>query len=147
MKKINQARIGLISVMFFLFFAACQNRDSRIIGIKIYNHKGSYNELISQWRSIGINTLFTSLSLYSDKEFRSVTKKNGIASYVIIPIFFNPEILDVFPEYYAITDKGEKAEEDWVQFVCPSRGVILWSWEQLEQDPVKLKIFQSVLAR
>lgn len=38
-----------------------------------------------------------------------------LSSNVIVPIFFNPEILDVSPKLYAITDKGEKAQEEWVE--------------------------------
>ena len=117
----NQKLVGLISVIILLLSSNCQRMDDRIIGVKIYDHQGPFEELVSQWRSLGINTVFSGLSLYSNNKFRSIIKSSGITSFVIVPIFFNPEILDVSPELYAITDKGVKAQDEWVKFVCPSR--------------------------
>ena len=117
----NQKLVGLISAIVLFLSSNCQRIDDRIIGVKIYDHQGPFEELVSRWRSLGINTVFSGLSLYSNNKFRSIIKSNGITSFVIVPIFFNPEILDVSPELYAITDRGEKAQEEWVKFVCPSR--------------------------
>ena len=44
-----------------------------------------------------------------------------MTSFIILPIFFNPDALDESEDLYAITDKGEPAREQWVRFFCPSR--------------------------
>lgn len=48
-------------------------------------------------------------------------KENGITTYFIARTFFNPEKLAEDSSLYAITSKGEKAIDDWVHFVCPTR--------------------------
>ena len=92
-----------------------------MIGIKIYDYTGSFPKLFEEWRSLGINTVFVSPALESKPEFRALAKENGIATFIILPIFFNAEELEKRPDLYAITDKGEKAVDDWVKFVCPTR--------------------------
>ncbi|MDH4258297.1 MAG: hypothetical protein OEV50_05735, partial [Candidatus Aminicenantes bacterium] len=74
------------------------------------------------WRSLGINSAFVSVSLYSQKDFKELAGQNGISTFLIVPIFYNPEELQKKPDLYAVTDKGEEAREEWVSFVCPSRG-------------------------
>jgi uncharacterized lipoprotein YddW (UPF0748 family) len=92
-----------------------------IIGVKIYDYDRSYQALFTEWRSLGINTALVSVDLLSDDEFRDLAKKSGIRLFVIVPIFYDPEELAENPDLYAITDKGERAVEDWVHFVCPTR--------------------------
>ncbi len=51
----------------------CQTKEDkthlqdRIIGVKIYNHQGELSPLFSQWKELGINTVFSSISMYSSK--------------------------------------------------------------------------------
>ena len=117
----------LLIAIAILFISACktdQNRLSQsfeIIGVKIYAHSGDYESLFEEWKVIGINAVFCSKDLFSDKEFRSYTKKYGIASFIISPIFFNPEELQADSNLYAMTEDGSKTIKDWVEFVCPSR--------------------------
>ncbi len=92
-----------------------------MIGVKIYEYKGDFAKLIAQWKAVGVNTAFVSADLASRREFMALSKENGIATYTILPVFQNPEILAAKPEYSAITGKGRRAEDDWVKFVCPSR--------------------------
>jgi hypothetical protein len=40
---------------------------------------------------------------------------------VVTPVFYNPAYLEENPDAWAITGRGEKAKQDWVEFVCPSR--------------------------
>ncbi len=95
--------------------------EELLIGVKIYDHAGSFPELFEEWRSLGINTALVSASLIAKQEFRSLAKKNNIATFIIIPIFYNPEELEKRPDLFAITGEGKKANEEWVSFVCPSR--------------------------
>jgi uncharacterized lipoprotein YddW (UPF0748 family) len=118
--------IAIVICPFVLFCfsqgkALEQPEEKLIIGVKIYDYTGSFPELFEEWRSLGINTAFVSASLESNQEFRSLAKKNGIAIFIIIPIFYNPEELEKRPDLFAVTDAGKKASEEWVNFVCPSR--------------------------
>jgi hypothetical protein len=102
-----------------------QARDSRrtglLVGAKIYEHTGPYPGLFAAWRETGIDTGFVSPALISDPEFRRLAKENGVATFVIFPVFFDAAALAERPDLYAVTDRGTRAEEDWVKFVCPTR--------------------------
>jgi uncharacterized lipoprotein YddW (UPF0748 family) len=92
-----------------------------LIGVKIYEHGGDFGKLFLEWRRLGINTAFVSPALESNREFRELARKNGLATFIIVPIFFNAEELEKRPDLYAFTARGEKASDDWVKFVCPTR--------------------------
>lgn len=115
-----------IFLSFILFICSpettnAQRREDLIVGVKIYNHEKSLQELFKEWLSLGINTAFVGPSLGSHKEFMELAKRNEILTFIIIPIFFNPEELQKRPDLFSITDAGEKANEEWVSFVCPTR--------------------------
>ncbi|MFX0171198.1 MAG: hypothetical protein ACFE9L_04705 [Candidatus Hodarchaeota archaeon] len=42
--------------------------------------------------------------------------------FIIFPVFYDPVTLDKSPELYSITNRGEKAVDEWVKFVCPTRN-------------------------
>ena len=46
---------------------------------------------------------------------------HGISTFLIFPVFFNPEALIHSPDLAAINRDGLAAKEEWVEFVCPSR--------------------------
>lgn len=120
--------VWIILGIFFITLNSCSGKreeDGRkgdaIIGVKIYDYEKSYQDLFGEWLSLGINTALVSVSLLSDDEFRELARKFGIQLFVIVPIFYDPEELQENPDLYAITDKGERAAEEWVNFVCPTR--------------------------
>ncbi len=92
-----------------------------LVGVKIYDAKGDLKSVFAEWVRLGINTVFASPVLESNQEFRSLAKKNGVATFIIVPIFYNAEGLDKHPDLYAVTAQGQKASEEWVKFVCPTR--------------------------
>ena len=98
-----------------------ENGKELTIGVKIYAHEGSLPELFAEWRSLGVNTVFVSPALAAQGQFRELARKQGISVFLILPVFFNPEELKSDPGLYALTDRGEKAKDDWVEFVCPTR--------------------------
>ena len=122
---------GIISLYLLFLFAlllpGCRiqttkkGSDDKVIGVKIYACEGDVSTLFHKWNDLGINTVFTSVSLLSNPEFRKLARKNNITTFVIIPVFFDPEALREDPDLYSITDRGTKAIDDWVHFVCPSR--------------------------
>jgi uncharacterized lipoprotein YddW (UPF0748 family) len=92
-----------------------------MVGVKIYEHGGPLPELFKAWTSTGINTVFVSPALAGRNGFRESARERRISVFLILPVFFNPEELKSDPGLYALTDRGEKAKEDWVEFVCPTR--------------------------
>jgi hypothetical protein len=111
-----------LPVLILLLLQGCRNDgDQALIGAKIYEHQGSYKELFRQWNQLGINTGFCSEELVSDPEFVKEAREHQITTFVIFPVFFNPELLSLRPELAAIMQDGEVAKEEWVEFVCPSR--------------------------
>ena len=92
-----------------------------VVGVKIYETGGELPGLFKEWRSLGINTVFASVSLNRNPEFRKLARRNGIVRYAILPVFFDPEALRADSSLFAVTAAGENAREEWVEFVCPSR--------------------------
>ena len=112
----------LIILTCFIFFQSCNQAktNENIIGVKIYEHQGSYDALIKEWVSIGINTAFVGKNVLANRDFRIGAAENHIKTFAILPIFFDAEALTENPDLYAIKSNGEKAIDEWVKFVCPS---------------------------
>jgi hypothetical protein len=117
----------IISVAFLLIiFTGChykkpyQSEADMMIGIKVYNIDRELKPLFKEWDDLGINIVFASPSLINE-QFKALAGKYDIKIFLILPVFYNPDIIKVVPDLYAVTDKGEKATDDWVEFVCPSR--------------------------
>jgi hypothetical protein len=115
-------------MLLFLFCSAAAVFDTvdpasdvKIIGVKIYDYKGDFKQLFDTFTELGINTVYASESLAGNLLFREQAKAHRVSIFVIEPIFYDPEALKADPDQYAITRTGERAKEDWVEFVCPSR--------------------------
>jgi hypothetical protein len=120
-KRIKQD-LGIIWVDFTLReVLPVEEKKEPLVGVKIYDYSGDFQKLFETWRSLGINTAFVSPDLQSKPIFRDLAKKSGIATFIILPIFYNAEELKKRPDLYAITAKGDRAIEEWVEFVCPTR--------------------------
>ena len=113
--------IGLFLLCSAAGFRVDTKTNEPIIGIKIYDYKGDFEQLFDTFKDLGINTVFASESLAGNLEFRTQAKANRTSVFVIAPIFYDPEALKADPDLNAITRTGERAKEDWVEFVCPSR--------------------------
>jgi hypothetical protein len=98
-----------------------EKASTTIVGVKIYQAKGDLDHLFASFDSLGINTLFISEELAADTRFRDLARRHHMPVFVIFPVFYDPEALKQDPGLYAITRTGERAQEDWVQFVCPTR--------------------------
>ena len=108
--------------MLVLMIPSCSQKPGNlIIGVKIYDHEGSMAYLFNEWNELGINTVFSGEDLISNKQFMQGARDQGISTFAIFPVFFNPLELDASPHLAAITSQGEVAMEEWVEFVCPSR--------------------------
>ncbi len=113
----------LIVLAVLIAFAGCSriSDKDRITGIKIYEYSGDYQKLVTRWNRMGINTAFVSTGLASDTAFRRVLEENNIAVFIIFPVFQDSAALQADSSLFAITNRGRKAKDDWVEFVCPSR--------------------------
>lgn len=96
-------------------------RDRYIFGAKIYEYSGSLPGLFSEWHGLNFNTAFVGTTLYSQPEFRKLARKEGITTFIIFPVFFDADKLAKQPGLFSIQQTGEKAKDEWVQFVCPTR--------------------------
>jgi hypothetical protein len=111
----------LLLLCLSLFLHCTRGTEQRLIGAKIYEHPGPYDQLFDQWNRMGINTAFCSQALISNHEFMQEARKHRISTFMIFPVFFNPEALAEDPGLAAINRNGEPAVDEWVEFVCPSR--------------------------
>lgn len=112
---------AIILIALLLQHCSFFNKTEKIKGAKIYELKDQPGDLIKKWEELNINTAFVSMQVASNSEFRKLARKKGIATYIIFPVFYNPEILDKDSTLYAITHESKPAKESWVEFVCPSR--------------------------
>jgi hypothetical protein len=91
-----------------------------LVGVKIYEPVPDTAALFREWKRLGIDTAFVSTTLAEAGTFLPAARQAGLRTFVITPVFFNPEYLAAHPDAWAITGRGEKAKDDWVEFVCPS---------------------------
>ena len=92
-----------------------------VLGVKIYEHPGPFEPLVTAWRELGVNTVFAGEKLARDTGFRALLRQNSIVLFIIYPVFQDPEALKNRPELAAVTSEGLPARDEWVEFVCPSR--------------------------
>ncbi len=119
-KTLSIFGLSLLSTLMISCHSAEVMKDL-VVGVKIYDHKGSMAELFEQWNDIGINAAFSSPDLLANTDYRRLAKEQNIVTFVIFPVFFNAEELAGDPDLYAITSEGNQAKDEWVEFVCPSR--------------------------
>jgi len=124
--KYRSQSIILGLVFLFLAFTGCNSENHHLsgsglmIGVKVYKIERELKPLFKEWDDLGINTVLVSPSVINDK-FNALARKHDIKTFLILPIFYNPDLLKVSPDLYAVTNMGKKAADDWVEFVCPSR--------------------------
>lgn len=127
LKKRNKISLGVVAIVFFLtsafltpiFPAPVENKI--MIGVKLYEYKEDFAGLFAEWKGMGINTAFVSVELAGTPAFMKLARSQGVAVFIILPVFFNPEALARDPGLYAVTGYGQPAKLDWVEFVCPTR--------------------------
>jgi len=93
-----------------------------IMGVKIYEASAPFEGLFKKWRELGLNTLFVSETLLMNKEFRTLARADRLTLFLIYPVFQSPEAIKADPGIAAITADGKPARDEWVQFVCPTKG-------------------------
>lgn len=109
-------------ICVLVIFSSCSENytDEKIVGVKIYDYTDNYRTLFEKWNQIGINSVFASVKLLSDDEFKSYAQNFGIKTFAILPIFYSEEDLNADSSLFAITQNGNLAEKEWVKFICPS---------------------------
>lgn len=103
--------------------AACAKPSPRpAIGVKIYEAAPPFDALFRQWKDLGINTAFVSEALLANPDFRGRARADGLTVFLIYPVFQNPEAIKDDPGIAAVTASGSPARDEWVEFVCPTKG-------------------------
>lgn len=111
------------AILVLVLTGACSGQQQPIVGVKIYDYGGDQTSLVGRWQHMGINTAFLSAELAGDSAFRQLLRGYGIQTFLIFPVFQNPEYLEAHPEARAIRPDGTPAIDDWVEFVCPSNAL------------------------
>ena len=93
-----------------------------MIGVKIYAHDGDLEELFEEWNRVGINLILSNPDLAAKDNFMSLARDYSMQVFLIVPTFFNAKALDTDTSLYSITREGEKAMDEWVEFICPNRS-------------------------
>jgi hypothetical protein len=101
--------------------ATARTAGAPLIGVKVYEPVADTEALFAHWKRLGIGTAFVSTTLAESGTFIPAARAAGVRTLLITPVFFNPEYLAEHPDAWAITGRGERAKNDWVEFVCPSR--------------------------
>lgn len=120
-KKTTRALILFLFIYSSISLFSVPGSQGQLTGVKIYQYKGDYDQLFKQWKTLGIDTAFIGLDLARQENFIAKARKNNLKTFIVVPIFFNPEILKTNPDLYAITGEGKPAKKEWVEFVCPTR--------------------------
>ena len=72
-------------------------------------------------RDWGIDTAVLHPGFFRDERMAHALRKEGLALWLNLPVFFNQEHLERHPDDYSITSLGRRAVKEWLHFVCPSR--------------------------
>ena len=124
--KIKPYVLAVIPLLLSLV-SGCDSKEGKnslgtdfIVGVKIYEHPGKFEQLFENFKAAGVNTVFASVELLSNEEFKQQAEQGEFKTFVILPIFHAPDILQKDSSLYAITQNGGPAGKEWVNFVCPS---------------------------
>ena len=73
----------LCVAIFAVLTAQVPNKaeSAKVIGVKIYDYSGDFEELFDEWSQLGINSVFVSPSLDSISSFREQALKHNIKRF------------------------------------------------------------------
>lgn len=69
----------------------------------------------------GVDTPCLHPGLLENEQMARALDRHGLRSWLNLPVFCDPKYLESHPEAYAITNRGRRAAQDWLHFVCPCR--------------------------
>jgi len=90
-------------------------------GVKVYEPQKDRTATFRAWKALGLNTIWIGGDLAKDPTFFRDAQAEQFKTQVVFPVFYNPEALASDPGLWAIQGNGQRAKDDWVEFVCPSR--------------------------
>lgn len=119
--KLKYLSLSALIIVLILSKITCRDNGKKdpIIGIKLYQSIQLNDSLYWQWEELGINTVFISHTSITDKELIPDLRRHGMRIFIIVPIYFDAELLAQDPSYYSIRGNDRRAWEDWVAFVSP----------------------------
>jgi len=99
--------------------------NNTVFAVKIYQHQGDLKPLFRRWYDMGINTVFVAPALDERQGFKELAKQFSIKRFLIVPTYFQPEILEKKPKWYSLTNKGQPSSQEWVKFVSPANQTFI----------------------
>lgn len=91
-----------------------------IIGIKLYKDPENLNRFLEDLKELNINSVFLGDAALNNPQLFNILNNKGFSTYYIHQTFYNPEYLKSHPTSYALTQTGEIAKDEWVEFICPT---------------------------
>lgn len=95
-------------------------QGGRLIGVKIYDEPSNYAHTFARWTELGVNTVFASETVASAEAYRALAARHEIATFVILPIFYEYGAATAGPDVCAVGNDGTCLEQEWVEFVSPT---------------------------
>lgn len=116
-------RLSLLLIVCSLMapLAAQPTIPTPVRGVKIYEPQKDRAATFKTWRELGLNTVWVGGDLAKDPTFFRDARAEHFQTQFVFPVFYNPEALAENPGLWAIQGNGQRAKDDWVEFVCPSR--------------------------
>ena len=98
-----------------------------MVGVKMYSVPKDISKTIDHLKKLSFDTVLLGGEAGINKKLIDKFKKAGISVFIVFPVFYDPVFLKENDDYFSTIRSGEKAEIDWVKFVCPSREDFLES--------------------
>jgi hypothetical protein len=92
-----------------------------IRSLMVFDSEIDVNAFARSCREWGIDTPCLHPDLLDDGRMARALDRQGLRSWLNIPVFCDPKYLESHPDSYAVTNLGRPAARDWLHFVCPSR--------------------------
>jgi len=97
--RIPMARALLLGATLVFFGSGpAEAAAPPLVGVKIYDPVPDPAALFREWKRLGIDTAFVSAALAESGTFLPAARQAGFRTFVITPVFFNPEYLAAHPD-------------------------------------------------
>lgn len=94
---------------------------SSIRGIFAFDTSIDPDTFAHDCREWGLEAAILHPGFLEDGRMAAALEREGLRLWLNFPVFFDAAYLEGHPNAYAITNKGRRAAEDWLHFICPSR--------------------------
>jgi hypothetical protein len=132
---LNEGKIVFFMILSTAVYISCSNSSAskisfpdvdvknKMVGVKIYSWDNAPTDdaAVAKMVEMHANTAFVDLQVAAREGVIKRLKNAGLDVFVIVPVFLDEEALEEDSDLCAITDKGECAQDDWLEMICPTR--------------------------